>query len=383
MVIKPYDSSEKRGRRAVAIGKLIMAVLAPTGEDADHPTAKIRIGIDTGKALAVNNGRRGHREPLFLGVLANHAAKRAGGDAATGIYLTNRPRKAIGLAEAQNEDQSPLTVAEIQTQVDKADLGVSIDSIVNDWKENLKANPIGKFDFKFHTPPYSNLDIESLSPANSRRQAAGTVYADLDGFTNYVAENITSNQSAKHVVRTLHVLRSELDAVLQTDFAGLKVRFIGDCVHGLTVEGTPQNTEVEETIANLTLCAAAMRSSFELALERLKAKGSEANLGLAIGFDFGPMTVTRLGMKGEMIRCSWALAGLVFCPRCPDREPQTRSSTSRGRTPRRPRTSSCPAVTLCRPRRDRPLDAARRRWWPEHGSIRPTNRRSDVSRLGR
>ena len=65
VVAKPYDSEAKRVRRAVATGQLIIDVLAQTGEDADHPAAKVRIGIDIGKALAVNNGRRGHREPLF------------------------------------------------------------------------------------------------------------------------------------------------------------------------------------------------------------------------------------------------------------------------------------------------------------------------------
>ena len=58
---------------------------------------------------------------------------------------------------------------------------------------------------------------------------------------------------------------ARLDAVLHTDFAGRKVRFIGDCVHGLAVEGTAQTTDDKETISNLTLCAGGMRSSFNLA----------------------------------------------------------------------------------------------------------------------
>lgn len=100
-------------------------------------------------------------------------------------------------------------------------------------------------------------------------------------------------------------MRSELDAVLHTDFSGRKVRFIGDCVHGLTVEGTAQTTDEKETISNLTLCAGGMRSSFDLALTKLKENGTDgSSLGLAIGFEFGPMTVTRLGMKGELVRCS-------------------------------------------------------------------------------
>ena len=305
VVSKPYDAEADRVHKAVAIGQLIIDVLARTGEDADHPAAKVRIGIDTGKALAVNNGRRGHREPLFLGVPANHAAKRAGGGKATGIYLTNEARTAIGLKKADNEDTTALTSTEIATSKEKAKLGVTADEIVKEWKEDLEKNPIGTFGFTAHTPPYSTLDIETLSVKNSRRQDAATVYADIDGFTAYVGANIASDDSAKHVVRALHVLRSELDAVLHTDFCGRKVRFIGDCVHGLTVEGTAQTTDEKETISNLTLCAGGMRSSFDLALTKLKEDGTDASsLGLAIGFEFGPMTVTRLGMKGDLVRCS-------------------------------------------------------------------------------
>src|SRR6266404_787876 len=38
---KPYDSEAKRVHRAVATGQLIIDVLAQTGEDADHPSAKV------------------------------------------------------------------------------------------------------------------------------------------------------------------------------------------------------------------------------------------------------------------------------------------------------------------------------------------------------
>lgn len=305
VVAKPYDSEDKRVHRAVAIGQLIIDVLGQTGEDADHPAAKVRVGIDTGKALAVNNGRRGHREPLFLGEPANHAAKRAAGGTSNGIYLTNKARKAIDLVEVTAVDSTPLTRSEIETSQQKANLGVTADEIVKEWKDDLRNNPISAFEFTGHTPPYATLDIEALSAKNSRRQDAATVYGDLDGFTAYVGANISTDAGAKNVVRTLHVLRSELDAVLHEDFQGRKVRFIGDCVHGLLVEGTAQTTEVEETISNMTLCAAAMRSSFDIALKRLKEKGTDASsLGLAVGFEFGPMNVTRLGMKGELIRCS-------------------------------------------------------------------------------
>ena len=315
VIAKPYDSEIDRIHKAVAVAQLIIDVLAQTGEDADHPAAKVRVGIDTGEALAVNNGRRGHREPLFLGEPANQAAKRASGGAATGIYLTNKARETLGLKRVDNEDTTPLTAQEISKSQDKAALDVTADEIVKEWKDDLKNSPIGAFGFSGHTPPFSTLDIEELSVKNTRRQDAATVYADVDGFTAYVTKNITTDATAKHVVRALHVLRSELDAVLHTDFAGRKVRFIGDCVHGLLVEGTAQTSDEIETISNQTLCAGGMRSSFELAISKLKANGTDASsLGLAIGFEYGPMNVTRLGIKGELVRCS-ASRGVVAAER--------------------------------------------------------------------
>lgn len=172
VVSKPYDAETDRVHKAVAMGQLIIDVLAQTGEDADHPAANVRIGIDTGKALAVNNGRRGHREPLFLGEPANRAAKRAGGGKAAGIYLTNDSRTAIGLKKAENEDATALTSAEIDTGKEKAKLGVTADEIVKEWKEDLEKNPIGVFGFSAHTPPSA---CSILKPCQRRIHAARTL----------------------------------------------------------------------------------------------------------------------------------------------------------------------------------------------------------------
>jgi len=305
VIAKPYGDETARVQKAVAVAQLIIDVLARTGEDADHPAARVRVGIDTGLALAVNNGRRGHREPLFLGEPANRAAKRSVGGTVSGIFLTNNARSFLGLEKAANEDARSLTNSEIQACEDAASIDVEADDIVEEWQRDLESLPIGTFEFSGHTPPFATLDFELLNAKNSRRQDAMSLYADLDGFTNYVSSNVTKDADSKHVVRVLHVLRSELDAVLHEDFGGRKVRFIGDCVHGIMAEGTAQTTDVEETVSTATLCAAGMRSGFALAQEKLKQAGSNADtLGLQIGFEYGPMNATRLGMKGDKIRCS-------------------------------------------------------------------------------
>lgn len=302
---KPYDDEKARIHKAVATAQLIRDVLKETGDDGSDPlpAAETRVGIDSGKALAVNNGRRSSREPLFLGNPANQAAKRAGGDA-EGIFMTNNARKVVGWDEVLDVDATELTVAQIEESEDAADLDVTVDEVVEQWAEDLEANPIGAFSFSRHTPPFRTIDLEVLTPGNSRRQESTSIYADIDNFTKYVAARVDDDDDAKNVVKTLHVLRSELDSVLYDDFAGKKIRFIGDCIHGILVEGTSQTTDDDETAKNALLCAAAMRSSFNLAMTEMKAEGIDAgDLGLAIGLEHGIMSVTRLGMKGERVRC--------------------------------------------------------------------------------
>ncbi|MFT0548051.1 adenylate/guanylate cyclase domain-containing protein [Allopusillimonas ginsengisoli] len=305
---KPYNSEtgaeKQRIQRAVATAQLIVDVLAETGDDDEKiPAAKVRIGIDTGLSLAVNNGRNGYREPLFLGDPANYAAKLASNNSARGIYLTNAARTAIGLVEKDSPEKAPLTVEEIKACQEAANLGVTTDEIVEEWREDLENNPIGGYQFTRQTPPLCDMDISALTPASSKRQEMVSMYADIDGFTAYVAENIDDN--AADVVRTLHVLRAEFERVVSSDFEGRRVRFIGDCIQALTCDGTVHNTDEQKTVSEATRLAGALRSSFNLAIERLGAGGYETgDLGLAIGFDLGPISITRLGKHGDRIRCA-------------------------------------------------------------------------------
>jgi class 3 adenylate cyclase len=137
VISKPYNTESnaerKRVERAVAIAQLIIDVLDETGDqDELIPNAKVRVGIDTGEALAVNNGRRGGREPLFLGEPANRAAKLSGGGNKTGIFLTNKAREAIGLTAVVKPAETALTRAEIEDCQEKAELGLKHPLIFSD-----------------------------------------------------------------------------------------------------------------------------------------------------------------------------------------------------------------------------------------------------------
>jgi hypothetical protein len=306
LVTKPYGTDKEAARihEAVAVAQLVIDVLAQTGDEDEHiPNAKVRVGIDSGVTLAVNNGRAGGREPLFLGNAANRAAKISCKSKKEGIYLSNLARKAIGIPEVDDEASTALTLSEIASSQGLAALAVTADEIVDDWRSDLKANPIGSFEFSRQTPPLKDLDISVLTPGNSRRQEAISYYADLDGFTKFVADNIESN--SEDVVRVLHVIRSELDRVVHVDFEGRRIRFIGDCIHALSCEGTARTTDGEASVSDAVLCAGALRSSFDLAIEKLGEADIEVGkLGIQIGFEFGPMTVTRLGIRGDRVRCS-------------------------------------------------------------------------------
>lgn len=308
VVTKPYGEADEATRihRAVAIAQLVADVLAETGDDDQNiPDAEVRVGIDTGRALVVNNGRNGYREPLFLGRPANMAAKLASCDGDVGIHLTNEARRAIDLEELDGDDvaKTRLTADEIAASVKVADLEVTKDEIVQGWRKDNENNPIGSFVFSRTTPPISSLNLTSLTPGNSRRMETVSVYADIDNFTAYVDAHI--EDEPEDVVRCLHVIRAELDHVLTSDFGGRRIRFIGDCVHGHLLEGTAAATDASATVSTGAICAGGLRSSFDLALERLAASGVETDdLGLAIGFEFGQTAISRLGVQGSRTRCS-------------------------------------------------------------------------------
>jgi len=315
VVAKPYGEDSERARiaHAVAIARLVADVLAETGDDDEQiPNARVRVGIDSGLALVVNNGRRGGREPLFLGQPANHAAKCASAGTNEGIYLTNAARVVMGfpLLATGKDWTTALTRQQIDTCVEAAALSVSKEQIIKLWRDEQEETPIGSISFSRPTPPLSDLDFDSLSVSNTKRFEGISVYADIDGFSAYVDKYLKDNP--EDLVRTLHVVRSELDAVTHEDFGGRRVRFIGDCVHGIILEGTAHITDLETSISTATLCAGALRSSFACAVAHLSDGGVDIDgLGLAIGFELGPVSLTRLGMKADKIRCAIGRAVLI------------------------------------------------------------------------
>ena len=316
IVTPPGPANERRRlERALEFAQAIARMVEATGEAVLNGEFKTetRIGIDTGRSIAVNSGRGAEPEPLFLGSPANYAAKLADGNE-PGIYLSDRARQALGmLAAGSLFDQRRQIYNQRHGVVSAA--GTLGSSYITDARIKSLSADVGRdlevlfreanFIFHRHTPPLRTIEYERLSPANSIHMPLVSIFADIDGFTKYVDYCLRTNQIPE-LVSNLHAIRLELAAVLKHDFDGRKVRFIGDCLHGLLAEGTAYETDERETVRRSVICAAAMRSSFDLCRAILPGI---ANLGIAIGIELGPAPITRLGIRGEFsVRCATSKA---------------------------------------------------------------------------
>lgn len=318
VIISPPGPGNERERaeRALAFADAAKRAIEEVGRTTENGrySTRIRIGIDSGTAVAVNSGTKDEREPLFLGSPANYAAKLAEGDN-EGIFMSNRVRKELGIEQLFSLDTLAAERASPTSTIgnigqsgtcsfeSKRFSDVAVITAASRARNRfvLEVGTDANFTFHRHTPPLNTIDFALLMPSNSIRMGLMSIFGDIDGFTKYVDECIAQQRIAE-MVSNLHVIRSELAATLSEDYSGRKVRFIGDCIHGLLAEGTSYETDPSESVVKAVKAAAGMRSSFELCQEEL---GGIDRLGIAIGLEFGETPITRIGIRGERsVRCS-------------------------------------------------------------------------------
>lgn len=274
-------------------------------------SAEFRIGVDTGPCVAINNGTGIEQEPMFLGSAANHAAKLAEGTT-PGLYVSDRVRQKLQQAEVGGLDSiikfDDRVLMESLELNRRGTLGVdqppSIEDraefILNDWRDGITSKAIDdptipKFSFFHKTPPMREIDFEDISPSHSIRMEIVSVFADLSGFTDYIDECI-GRLDVSNAVSALYVIRAEFQDVVEKDFGGRKIRFIGDCIQAVLAEGDRTSTNDRASVAKAIECAGGIRSSFEVCQNEIK--GIE-QLGLAIGLEIGPTPISRIGIRGE------------------------------------------------------------------------------------
>jgi class 3 adenylate cyclase len=305
------DSELDRIRRAIDFAMAVKRMIEMVGAKVlgGEFATGVRIGIDSGMAVAVNSGRGDEQEPLFLGNPANYAAKLAEGDE-PGIYLSDRVRAVLGMARAGSlagERKAAYVQDAFGTpRFTRSMSDGRIEMLSEDLRKEIEPQLRDtEFHFHRHQPPLSTIDYSLLRPSNTIHMHMLSIFADIDGFTAYVQRCIDTG-NVQELVSNLHVIRKELAAVLKADFSGRKIRFIGDCLHGILSEGDRLTTDAGATVESGVLCAGGMRSSFELCQRMLSGIGS---LGLAIGMEYGTTPVTRLGSRGDMsVRCATSRA---------------------------------------------------------------------------
>lgn len=304
VVIDPTGRMPMRERVTTAVDlanrMMLLSRLANAELAHGNYEAKYRVGIDVGPCVAINSGQSDEQEPLFLGSAANYAAKLAEGSE-PGIYLSDRARAALALPQLGTLDRrTVLSEASLAQLTGTAQASAAASRVVAEWRDDIREHRAAtggqsSFVFHYHKPPLETIDYSKLSPGNSIRMPLMSMFADLDGYTAYI-DQAAANRAVADAVRALHVIRSELQSTLEDDFGGRKVRFIGDCMHGMLAVGTSTAVNAASSIRSAVRCAGGLRSSFDLCKQMLPGI---AGLGLAIGMEYGSTPISRIGIRGD------------------------------------------------------------------------------------
>lgn len=317
VVVEPVGNESARILKALVLAEALQGLVRLANEEIarfDYEP-RLKIGVDSGKCIAINDGKGCEQEPLFLGSAANYAAKLADG-AGKGTFLSNRVRSIVGLPHLhrglEDERSFPLSRGQLNEFRTRAYVGgfdlpghlladqVQLSRLIREWQGDIReqraaSGGASSFQFHAHTPPLRSIDYGRLSPSNSIRMAVASIFADLDGYTAYIDRCMASGRGGE-AVRALHVLRGEFHNVLRNDFESRKVRYIGDCMHGILAFGTVGDVDLRRTAREAVKCAAGLQASFEIVQQRL---GGLQELGLATGIEVGETPVSRIGIRGD------------------------------------------------------------------------------------
>ncbi len=319
VVVTPAASERDRVLKALSFAATLKGTIEEAGRTmgGQRLSTRVRIGLDTGMAVAVNSGRGAEPEPLFLGSPANYAAKLAEGNE-PGIFMSDRVRGVldeggVGLVQerrvalTQDSQYRYANMSQGRPSWDandgftRAKVQEALRSLQTDAALSAVTASEAVFRFHHHEPPLRTIRFEDLMPSRTVRMPAVSVFADISGFTAYVDACIATGR-VQEMTANLHVIRGELAECSRDDFGGRKVRFIGDCLHGLIAEGSRVETNLPASVDSAVRLAGGLRSSFELCRTMLPGVGA---LGLAIALELGPTPITRLGIRGERsVRCA-------------------------------------------------------------------------------
>ena len=265
--------------------------------------------------MAINNGTGNEQEPLFIGNAANRAAKLAQ-KPGSGLDLSPNANRLLHSVPSQSDQDSYLFAEDRVRQIVESrykslgfyeglgdtPLSSRVETAVTKAREFVRkslqdtgSSQDAEFKFFYQNPPMSALRYEQLMPSRTLRHDTVNIFADLCGYTRFV-ERCIDNGNPQTAVRALYIIRNELQAVLESDFKGRKLRFIGDCIHGFVAVANDNEINPRRTVAQGIRIANAMLSSLEICKNLL---GDIGDLELSIGVELGSTPISRVGIRGS------------------------------------------------------------------------------------
>jgi class 3 adenylate cyclase len=316
LAYKPYDADDESKAAWRAKQAAIHAITQNTYviDVFDRVFGEARFGsasgLSGGTSYIANIGKTGERELISLGSCANLAAKILGVTDTISVTedvfdllpecLKQHFKKSAAVAGVQSYRATGLRWGQYPELAD--DLGVSWNE--EKWREKTEQYrddlPLDQIEVSDATVL---IDLDLLTERNCKRTAAVAIYADLDGFTQYVQE-AESDEKVVSLIRQFHMIRAEFHAVIGGDYEGLVLQHRGDCI--LAILHIPCCDERHAKRCRKAVdIAIALQSSMDHVLnEHLKDR---KNIHVAVGLDVGKAFVTRLGKKGRRV-------GICFGP---------------------------------------------------------------------
>jgi class 3 adenylate cyclase len=293
---RPIDDATTIARHAallgLAVGDFVRNVFNPFFDA--YPDFEVAAGIDMGNVIATKNGTSGDRELLFLGGPANHAAKIVG---EAGVRLTGAVYEALpkDLQEHCTEIEEGLYRIQLsyaRMKEELADLGIG-------WTRELSA---GRLKADKESLPLREIaisgaetliDPSSLSARNNKKVVAVSLFGDVTGFTAHI-DSCMSEADRKQAIRTFHLIRKEMRAVVKEDYPGVRIQYQGDRVQALFHLPADGATKICDKAVR---AASALQSAMETTLKACLPDADE--LHMATGVDFGTTLVSNLGQRGQ------------------------------------------------------------------------------------
>jgi len=294
VMYRPIGNDSEIATRAVLMAAAIRAATSVFNsvhglDDGRWVTAG---GVDIGEAVATKSGVGGDRELLFLGNAANRAAKiiatslRVTGDAAELVaddaagYLVDCGADVYRFAASAAQLEALFAARGWSWTAEGCRNRIEADAL------NITVDAVKVYDAALA------FKKEDLGLSNSKRVVGVSLFADVDGFTSYVAEE-QANDRIDGAVRAWHVIRAETRETLVTDFNGFRVQYQGDRIQGLIY--LPIGDESAVAVQAVRI-AAALNSAVTNVLPDVIGHAAKP---LAIGLALGTTLVSRIGEHGD------------------------------------------------------------------------------------